>query len=345
MKLYADYLPFDADDFLTDPVFREWVARPVPEIDAYWQGLLKTHPHLRSPFEQARLLAQSMQATWTPFSDTYTDALYQQVRAALSANQPPAQTNRIIRLVPRWAYASAASLVLMLGLSGYWYFFREQLIRTDNAELTTVTLYDGSVVTLNANSQLRLPGRVAWREQRQVWLSGEGSFAVRKQPGDRSSSFRKFTVHTYRADVVVLGTHFTVYTRPQRTQVLLEEGRIVLTDPTTHQTQTMQPGQLVSYTNQRPAPQIARLAPDRQRPLTAWRENRLVFDNASMDELAQRFREVYGLELVLRDDAFARQEFRGELPVDNIDNALLIISETFGLKPVRQGEQVYFVAN
>lgn len=345
MKLYADYVPFDTDDFLTDPIFREWVARPAPEIDAYWRGLLKTHPHLRSPFEQAHLLAQGMQATWTPFSDTYTDSLYQQVQAALSADQLPVQKNRTIRFVPRWAYASAASLLLMLGLSGYWYFFRERLIQTGNAELTTVTLYDGSVVTLNANSQLRLPGRMDWREQRQVWLSGEGSFAVRKQPGDRIASFRKFTVHTHWADVVVLGTHFTIYTRPERTQVLLEEGRIALTDPTTHRTQTMQPEQLVAYAGMESAPQITQITPDRQRPLTAWRENRLVFDNVSMTELARRFHEVYGLELILRDNAFAGQEFRGELPVDDLDKALLIVSETFGLKPIRQKDQVYFVTN
>lgn len=343
MKLYADYAPFTADDFLTDPIFREWMARPTPEMDAYWRGLLKTHPHLRSSFEQARLLAQGMLSTWTPFSDTYTDALYQKIQAALSAKQPPVQTKRLVRLVPRWVYGSAASLLLLLGLWGYWYFFREQLIKTGNAELATVTLYDGSVVTLNANSQLRLPGRAAWREQRQVWLSGEGSFTVRRQPGDRTSSFRKFTVHTHRADVVVLGTHFTIYTRPQRTQVLLEEGRIALTDPATHQTKTMQPGQLVAYTGKEPNPMVAQLSPDRQRPLTAWRENRLVFDNASMNELAQRFREVYGLELVMRDEAFAGQEFRGELPVDDLNKALLIVAESFAMKPVRQGDLVYLV--
>ncbi|MPR37376.1 FecR family protein [Salmonirosea aquatica] len=343
MKQYADYAPFGADDFLTDPLFREWVARPTPEIDAYWRGLLKTCPHLRSPFEQARLLAQGMQSTWTPFSDTYTQALYQKLQAELSEDKTSVAPKRLFRLVPKWAYASAASLLLAAGLSGYWYFFRERLIQTGNAELTTVMLYDGSVVTLNANSQLRLPGRASWRGQRQVWLSGEAAFAVRRQPGDRTSSFRKFTVHTHRADVVVLGTHFTIYTRPQRTQVLLEEGRIALADPATREIQTMQPGQLAAYTGEENAPLVAQIAPDRQRTLTAWRENRLVFDNASMTELARRFSEVYGLKLILNDKAFIGQEFRGELPVDNLDKALLIVGETFAMNPVRADDQVYFV--
>lgn len=81
MDPYTDYLAFDADDFITDPTFREWVARPTPEIDAYWRGLLKNHPHLRSPFEQAHLLAQGMEATWTPFSNVYTDSLYRQLQS------------------------------------------------------------------------------------------------------------------------------------------------------------------------------------------------------------------------------------------------------------------------
>jgi len=343
MKQYADYAPFGADDFLTDPLFREWVARPTPEIDAYWRGLLKTCPHLRSPFEQARLLSQGMQSTWTPFSDTYTQALYQKLQAELPEDKTSVLPKRLLRLLPKWAYASAASLLLAVGLSGYWYFFRERLIQTGNAELTTVMLYDGSVVTLNANSQLRLPGRASWREQRQVWLSGEAAFAVRRQPGDQTSSFRKFTVHTHRADVVVLGTHFTVYTRPQRTQVLLEEGRIVLKNPATHQIRTMQPGQLAAYTGEVNAPLVAQITPDRQRTLTAWRENRLVFDNSSMTELARRFYEVYGLKLILHDESFIDQEFRGELPVDNLEKALLIVGETFAMNPVREDDRVYFV--
>lgn len=345
MEPYADYLHFNADDFLSDSAFRQWVARPTPETNAYWWGLLKSHPHLRSPFEEGRVLAQGMQATWTTFPDTYTDSLYRKLLGVLPVGHPPVKVKPVFWLFPRWAYASVASLLLLAGLFGYWFFFREQLVQTGNAELATVKLYDGSVVTLNANSQLRVPGRLAWREQRQVWLIGEGSFAVRKQPGDEASSFRKFTVHTHRINVVVLGTHFTIYTRPRRTQVLLEEGRIVLTDPTTHHTQTMQPGRLVAYTDEQEAPQLSQLTPSRQQPLTAWRENRLVFENASMDELAGRFLEVYGLKLILRGDAFVGQEFRGVLPVNNLDKALLIVSETFGLEPVRQRDEVYFVTD
>jgi len=62
-----------------------------------------------------------------------------------------------------------------------------------------------------------------------------------------------------------------------------------------------------------------------------------------MDELARRFNEVYGLRLVLRGEAFAGQQFIGELPVTDADKALTILSETFGLKAVHDKDRVYFV--
>ena len=88
MKSYDDYLPFNSEDFLTDVPFREWVTRPTPEMTAYWRGLLHTHPLLREPFEQARLLAQGLEATWIPFSDAYTKNLYEQLRANLPTDEP-----------------------------------------------------------------------------------------------------------------------------------------------------------------------------------------------------------------------------------------------------------------
>ena len=362
MKSYDDYLPFNSEDFLTDAPFREWIARPTPEMTAYWHGLLQTYPLLREPFDQARLLAQGLEATWVSFSDAYTGALYEQLQANLPADEPARkvpQRRLPQRMLPQWilpqrrlpqrrltnwVYAAAASVMLLLGFFGYSYYYREQSFQTGNAQVRTVVLYDGSVVTLNANSQLRVPSRMDWQTRRQVWLSGEGSFAVSRQKDAGQGHYQKFTVHTHRDDVLVLGTHFTVYTRSQRTQVLLEEGRIMLANPATRKTLTMHPGQLVAYSGKQAVHSVEQLAPVKQRSLTAWRNNLLVFSSASMDELAARFQEVYGLKLVLKGEAFEGQQFIGELPINNLPKALLIISETFGLKPIRENDRVYFVA-
>ncbi|GAB3718679.1 hypothetical protein GCM10027592_61830 [Spirosoma flavus] len=344
MKSYSDYMPYDAEAFLMDASFRAWIAKPTPEMTAYWQGLVETYPHLRAPFEQARLLAQGLTSTWIPFSEDYVTDLFQRTMA--NRMPEPAEDTAPIRKIPRilyWSYAAAALIPLLIGVWGYLYFFQERLIQNGNAQFQTLALYDGSQVTLNANSQLRIPSRFHWRTNREVWLRGEGFFAVQKQKNDETGTYRKFTVHTQRADVAVLGTRFTVYTRAQRTQILLEEGRIALTDRISQKTILMKPGQLISYQAAASPYKLAMTTAAQQRPFTAWRDKLLVFENASMALLQQRFQEVYGVQLVLEGEDFKDQQFTGELPLDNQEKALHILSETFGLKAVPYQSRIYFI--
>lgn len=341
MKAYADYVHYQPDDFLSDNAFRAWVRRPTPEATAYWRGLVRTHPHLRDPVEQARRLALGLESSWTHFSDAYLEQSFERIHRQLP------QRGRVIEW-GRWGrYGAVAAAVAMLitGVWAYAYFFTEQTIKTGYGELRTVKLHDGSVVTLNANSRLQLPSRYQWQSNREVWLDGEAYFAVSKQR-QTAGHYRKFTVHTHAVDVAVLGTQFNVYARPQKTQVFLDEGRVELSELTTRRRVVMQPGQLVEYAGgvklrQSQQPQQPTVAQAQQ--LTAWRQNLLVCTDVGMAELTRRFGEVYGLELVLTGDAFADQQFTGELPINDLDKALRILSETFDRKAVREGAQVYFV--
>lgn len=346
MKPYSDYISYDAEAFLADPSFRAWIAGPTPEMAAYWQGLLKNYPHLRQPFGQARLLAQGLESTWISFSQTYVDELYQKTLSNLPAKPVESTvTHRPLRSRFAWAYAAAVLFPLLTGLLAYDYFFREKLIHTGNAELRTLTLYDGSEIKLNANSQLRIPSRYKWRSTREVWLTGEAFFAVQKQIDDHTGDKRKFTVHTERAEVAVLGTRFTVYNRSQQTRVLLEEGRIALTDPVSRKMFLMKPGQVASYKKGDKTYRVEKADTEQQRPLTAWRSHLLVFENAPMAELKQRFQEVYGIELVMEGEEFKEQQFTGELPLDDTRKALSILSETFGLEAVPYKDRIYFISN
>jgi transmembrane sensor len=82
---------------------------------------------------------------------------------------------------------------------------------------------------------------------------------------------------------------------------------------------------------------------EQAKQLTSWKNNLLIFNEVNMEELKNRFQEVYGIELILKGEAFDNQAFKGELPVNNLDEALLILSTTFGQKPLRDGDKIYFV--
>ncbi len=341
MKSYADYTHFAAADFLHDAEFRAWIRQPGPERDAYWRGLLRTHTHLKPELAQARLLALGLEGSWTEFSDAYVEERFQRLRPETLA---PAGRAVPLRWRPwnRAAVAACLGLLLAAGGWGYAYFFTPIQVQTAYGQLQTLTLYDGSVVTLNANSRLRLPSRWAWRAAREVWLDGEAYFIVAKQ--SVPEGFRKFTVHTTRLDVEVLGTHFNVYARPAKTQVLLDEGRVQLRDLTTRQALTLRPGQLAEYVAE--APRVVQPAPPSvAQSVSAYRQNRLLFDEAPLGELARRFGEVYGLGLLFEGKGFESQHFTGELPVNDLDKAVLILTESFEGRARREAQRVVLTAD
>ena len=82
-----------------------------------------------------------------------------------------------------------------------------------------IVLYDGSLVWLNAGSELRYPNTFV-ENQRVVYLKGEAYFDVTK---DRS---HPFIVKTISSEISVLGTSFNVNARENSCVTTLVEGRV-----------------------------------------------------------------------------------------------------------------------
>ena len=82
-----------------------------------------------------------------------------------------------------------------------------------------IVLYDGSLVWLNAGSELRYPNTFV-ENQRVVYLKGESYFDVTK---DRS---HPFIVKTISSEISVLGTSFNVNARENSCVTTLVEGRV-----------------------------------------------------------------------------------------------------------------------
>jgi transmembrane sensor len=342
MKSYADYVPFKTDDFLSDPDFKAWIKSPTPESHAYWRGLFRTHPHLREPFEEARILALGLESSWVEFSETYKNQLFDKMLPQLL----PEEEKPIKLFSPSWSkWAVAASIVILLsaGLSGYNYYFQSKVFHTEFAEIQSVTLYDGSIVSLNANSHLEVPSRYEWTNSRTVQLEGEAYFVVSKLKENSTKKYRKFTVKTSNASVEVYGTQFNVYARNNQTKVLLDEGKVELVETQTKKQITMKPGQMVEVSINKVSTKLIETPLEQAKQLTSWKNNLLIFNEVNMEELKNRFQEVYGIELILKGEAFDNQAFKGELPVNDLDEALLILSTTFGQKPLRDGDKIYFV--
>lgn len=209
--------------------------------------------------------------------------------------------------------AVAAMVCLCTLISLAWLAIRESNVyRTGIGEQRTLRLADGSTVELNARSVIRV--RLSQGERRVVLLEGQALFKVAKD------SKRPFVVDGGTARIRAVGTEFDVYRRPDRTTVTVVEGRVVVWQatpswPSAHDevreaesTQVM----LAAGEQLAVAPKsIERIAAVDVTASTAWTQNRLVFDDTPLREVADEFNRYNTRRLVIIDAELQRVGISG----------------------------------
>lgn len=177
---------------------------------------------------------------------------------------------------PRLAAAAAALLVvaLPLGLVVRAPMAAATEYRTDRGQKLDVTLEDGSRVTLDTDSRVRLAYTA--RERRLVLLAGQARFEVAKhQP-------RPFIVEAGEQQVTAHGTEFDVRLDPAQTRVALIEGRVTVAAPGAPVV-AMRPGELL-VTDARG--RMLKRDPRAVEALTSWNEGLVIAQDEPLATVA-----------------------------------------------------------
>jgi transmembrane sensor len=272
------------------------------------------------------------------------------------AEQKPPANSWTIRRPGAWISRNgllAASVALVLLTSGW--LFRDALlyttVRTGFGETRSLTLPDGSAVTLNANSSLRyarwfgmsidvggwtVAANTAREHPRRVELSGEADFSIRHLP-----SHQRFIVVTPKGlNVTVLGTQFTVFSRERATRVALRSGRVQLT--TRQQTQpplVMQPGDLVTLNRQGKLALTRTVHPEY---MASWKDHRFDFSQTSLREIADLLHDNYGLAVTIESPQLAGRTVSGSFTARNANELLQLIAQLLQINYIRENDRVSF---
>ena len=246
----------------------------------------------------------------------------------------------IISLKPLF-YKIAASILIACAAGGAWYFNISQPItevaantvrevRTNYGERTTITLPDQSSVVLNGNSKLRYNDNWSETTDREVWIDGEGFFAVQ-----HTKSHQKFVVHTTDGlDVEVLGTKFNVKSRDHSSEVLLTEGKVKLNVAAINENPVyLEPGELATVKENKLS---KRLVEDKQ--YTSWVRSKLYFHEMTLEELADILRDTYGLNVTFENDGLKARQLSGEISSATAEDILFAIAETFNIQVTRKAD-------
>ncbi|MEN0002488.1 MAG: FecR domain-containing protein [Bacteroidota bacterium] len=158
------------------------------------------------------------------------EAGLQRFKAAIQkekvVHQPVAKQRRLLSR----SWSIAAALVLALGIAVVYKSFlptappQPVVLENTADEPKVFQLPDGTLVTLNGNSQLTYLPDFEKNDLREVTLSGEGYFQVVADPQ------HPFHIHTPEARVEVMGTAFNLRAYPNEvfTEVEVEEGIVNL---------------------------------------------------------------------------------------------------------------------
>ena len=345
---------YRTEDFLLDDYFQQWVKHPNPESNAYWQEFLLDHPGARKAIEEAKKLIVRLNFYVEPRSDATKARVKSAIDNAIQQGAPPRSMypDRAVRvrkkLTPlrrHWGFRVAATIAGLMLLVGAYLIFLTSSAYTEYAtgygETETIVLPDQSIVTLNANSSLRVKGG-SWDNlaEREVWLAGEAYFKVEKRKTTQRD-LAKFVVHTGKVEVVVVGTRFNVNTRRSETKVVLSSGKVKLTiqrDAEQNREEVMmKPGELVAVLDHQPNVDKKNVDPSYY---TAWTENELIFDNTPVATIKQLLEDNYGIEVDIQDASLLKREFTGAAPADNIEILLNKLSVVYRLEIIRNGNKL-----
>lgn len=232
---------------------------------------------------------------------------------------------------PAIAAAAAACAIVVVAL---------QLVRggvdydTRQGEVRVVPLDDGSVMTLNTASHVKVSFEKRMRKIRLI--EGEALFDVAK---DKS---RPFVVAVGDASVRAIGTSFTVRRLADNpAQILVREGVVEVRQSTPaaplRLSANMQAEVPVDSHDAVLNPKI--MQPDAINRELAWRDGRIAFEAETLDQAVAAFARYSQIHIVIDDPAVAREQITGLFTANDPVSFAKAAATSLGLTvEVRAGE-------
>jgi transmembrane sensor len=188
---------------------------------------------------------------------------------------------------------------------------------TSVAELSDVTLEDGSVVHLDAGSAIAIRYGATRREV--ALLAGRAFFDV------VAAKDRPFVVVADDVTVTVTGTAFDVLSGGDEVTVAVQSGTVEVGLDGGRIAGVLTRGERLSVSHG--ARQVARSQVDPQ-DIAAWRERRLVVDGATLAEVVEELGRHYAGVIVLRDRSLADRRITGVFDLRRPVEALAAVARS-----------------
>lgn len=156
-----------------------------------------------------------------------------------------------------------------------------------------VTLPDGTIVTLNAESKLIFDITKFGKNERNVLFIGEGLFNVAKD------TIHPFIVMSNNLNTHVLGTVFNIRSyNTEKTKVTLLSGSLKITSVLNKESMKIKPGEQVVLTETN---QLLTISTTPAEAVVSWQEGYFYFDNQTLSEILCELGRWYNVDVIFKN--------------------------------------------
>lgn len=196
-------------------------------------------------------------------------------------------------------------------------------VATTSGERRTISLSDGTRVTLDASSALAVRFTAMRRDIR--LLRGQAFFEV------AHNAARVFTVAARDSLIRDVGTKFSVAVDPAAVSAVLAEGQVVVTRKGYQGSVTMKPGQLLRA----PDGGVSTLSPVDLESALAWREGFLLFDDTPLDQAIVEVNRYAAKPIRVERSGIGSLKISGRFHAGDSEDFARIVADIHGLQVVR----------
>lgn len=269
---------------------------------------------------------------WNKF-DTYPSLSQEKIDSLYCHLHKKMKISPFYKITRHWGQIAASILLLFAsGLTILYYIQHQELqtlaeqdviVRSGDSGTSQVSLPDGTLVRLNANSSLTYQQNFG-QNNRKVKLSGEGYFEVKK------NTEKKFIVNTGYIDVTVLGTKFNLYAYEDKDiiEMALVEGHVnVSTSKPPYQTICVKPNEKVTYNKYDNKLNIEKTTTKIE---TAWLNKELVFREEKLENVFQCLSRKFRVKFSIDSSISVDDVYNGAFDDEKIEDILEVLKIHYG---------------
>ncbi|MEQ8526040.1 FecR domain-containing protein [Gracilimonas sp.] len=258
-----------------------------------------------------------------------SESIWDSIQTEINENTGSARILKLSPAIRRYAVAAALVIAAFAGSYLYQNLTAPVLIGESLATAETISLPDGSSVTLRPHSKLY---EMDISEQTAGYkLTGEGFFEVTTNPD------RIFSVKTGQSEVQVLGTKFILSDWGNASTVYLQEGRIQYTSLNSRQSVELAPGQSSTVNETTETPQIANTD---ETSFTDWLNNELIFQNEAVKQVFSELEQHFNIH-IQAEPGILQENLSGSVQLTDLPSVLSDLELVLGGTFTQTGQDSY----